>query len=838
LSAPTSVKVNDDVSSTTAGRVSRLAVDNSGNIYLVWHTGNGGYDLYSSKSTDGGATWSASVRINEVVGKVWLSSSPGLTMDSSGNLYTIWIDNRNVDWDKGHIYFAKSTDGGATWSANVDVSNNPDGTGTVYALGLVVDGSGNLSAAWGDSRNGHWDVYFAQSTDGGANWSAGIRVNDDNTVLEQYQASLAIDRNDNIHAAWADERNGNFDIYTSGWNYTTAQSCNNLTLGHTGDGSDPTASPSNSDGCAAGTYKEGENITLSGVSPATGWQVGSWTGTDDDPSTASTNTVTMPAADHTASVNYSQIEYTLTVISEHGTVTEFPDDLSYHYGDVVQLTANADAGWTFSSWIGCTGTGNTCSVTMDGDKIVTATYTEVPPPPTLPSNFYGEIHFSDNPPTAGQLVEAYIEGISGPAATVAIKGAAPLTYVIKITGDLPGTPTKEGGAEGDLITFKINGRVVATGMWHNGTINSLDFHPPQALTGDPYSGDEGSAISFSGSANDLGTDATTYQWDWDNDGIYDEAGQTLSHTWTNGGTYTVGLKVTDAQEGVGTATVTVNVNDVPPTNVNAGGPYNGTAGQPVALSGSATCVSVDTCTFAWDLDGDAEYNDATGTSASYTWNTIADYVIGLQVTDDDGNLVTGAASVHITGATHNITLVPGWNLVSFNLHPTNTSIANVLSSLVGNYDLVYAWDATGAHSTSGNWMKFAPSAPSYSNSLINLDEKMGFWIHMTSADTLDVVGNVPVTTNIAISDNAGGWNLVAYPSAEDGALPAVLVDHGVGTDFSIVYAYHANETADPWKLFGRTVPAWANDLTEFAPGWGYWVKATADNTWHVEYVTP
>jgi hypothetical protein len=643
---------------------------------------------------------------------------------------------------------------------------------------------------------------------------------------------------------WTVSYSGSVDL-VSGSNGWAAQpySSENRTwinwtaLGHTGDGSDPTASPSNSDGCAAGTYEEGENITLSGASPATGWQISGWIGTSNNTSTASTNTVTMPAGDHVANVNYLQI-YTLTVISEHGTVTESPDHLYHLYGDVVQLTANADAGWTFSSWIGCTGSGNTCSVTMDGDKIVTATYTELPPPPTLPSNFYGEIYFSDNPPTAGQLVEAYTEGISGPAATVAIKGAAPLTYVIKITGDLPGTPAKEGGAEGDLITFKINGRVVATGVWHSGSIDSLNFHPPQALPGDPYSGDEGSAISFNGLANDLGTDATTYQWDWDNDGIYDEAGQTLSHTWTNDGTYTFGLKVTDAQGGVGTATVTVNVNDVPPTNVNVGGPYNGTAGQPVALSGSATCVSVDTCTFAWDLDGDAAYDDATGASASYTWNTIGDYVIGLQVTDDDGNMVTGAANVHITGATHNITLVPGWNLVSFNLHPTNTNIANVLSSLVGNYDLVYAWDATGAHSTSGNWMKYSPTAPPYSNSLINLDETMGFWIHVTSADTLDVVGSVPVTTNIAISNNAGGWNLVAYPSAEDGALPAALVDHGVGTDFSIVYAYHANDTADPWKLFGRTVPAWANDLTELEPGWGYWVKVTADHTWDVEYVTP
>ena len=40
----------------------------------------------------------------------------------------------------------------------------------------------------------------------------------------------------------------------------------------------------------------------------------------------------------------------------------------------------------------------------------------------------------------------------------------------------------------------------------------------------------------------------------------------------------------------------------------------------------------------------------------------------------------------------------GWNLASFNLQPPDTDITTVLSSLSGSYDLVYAWDASGAHS--------------------------------------------------------------------------------------------------------------------------------------------
>ena len=107
---------------------------------------------------------------------------------------------------------------------------------------------------------------------------------------------------------------------------------------------------------------------------------------------------------------------------------------------------------------------------------------------------------------------------------------------------------------------------------------------------------------------------------------------------------------------------------------------------------------------------------------------------------------------------------------------------------------------------------------------------------MTAAGTLNVTGSVPVTTNINLSTAGGGWNLVAYPAGVNRALPAALSDNGVGTDFSLMYAYHASDTTDPWKLFGRTTPAWANDLTELSPGWGYWVKVSADHTWSVKYL--
>ena len=167
--------------------------------------------------------------------------------------------------------------------------------------------------------------------------------------------------------------------------------------------------------------------------------------------------------------------------------------------------------------------------------------------------------------------------------------------------------------------------------------------------------------------------------------------------------------------------------------------------------------------------------------------------------------------------------------MSFNLHPLNTDPATVLAGLGINYDLVYAWDATGGHPSGGNWMKFARGV-GFGDTLLALDETMGFWIHITASSnvTLNVVGSIPTTTNIALLNDVGGWNLVGYPALANGNLPAVLST----INFSLVYAYHAADP-DQWKLYDVAAPSWSNDLAYLSPGWGYWIQVGADGTWTV-----
>src|SRR5205085_12354771 len=81
------------------------AIDNAGNVYYAWtgYTQNGGakgpVNIYVSKSSDGGATWSATlVDVSGappdcsayLCGWAYLGAGSAMTSDASGRVYLAW----------------------------------------------------------------------------------------------------------------------------------------------------------------------------------------------------------------------------------------------------------------------------------------------------------------------------------------------------------------------------------------------------------------------------------------------------------------------------------------------------------------------------------------------------------------------------------------------------------------------------------------------------------------------------------------------------------------------------------------------------------------------------
>jgi len=92
----------------------------------------------------------------------------------------------------------------------------------------------------------------------------------------------------------------------------------------------------------------------------------------------------------------------------------------------------------------------------------------------------------------------------------------------------------------------------------------------------------------------------------------------------------------------------LSVGEAPPPSLtaDAGGPYSGTVGESITLAGSAS-GGTSPYTFAWDLDNDGQYDDATGASPSHSWDAAGTYTIGLQVTDAATNTATDTTTVTV-----------------------------------------------------------------------------------------------------------------------------------------------------------------------------------------------
>jgi len=453
-------------------------------------------------------------------------------------------------------------------------------------------------------------------------------------------------------------------------------------------------------------------------------------------------------------------------------------------------------------------------------ETITVTVNPIIPPPTQ-SSFYGEIYYQpdDGVPVAGNYLEAHIAGITGYVNRTPILNTEDgLAYTINVDGDDLATPEKDGGEQNDVITFMINGRVVATGLWLEMENTEINIHPPKPDTGGEYAVlIEAASLELSGSVADwLTPDSFTFEWDFDEDGEHDDAtGQTPTYTFTSIGTYEVALKVTDGQGGEG-------FDDTPLFVVELDGLegqlYNGNP-HPVTATGVEAPYTTTIL-----------YGDPPSTTPPTLAGT---YPVVVQIKDSGEVIATINVELVIAGALHEIDLIAGWNLISFNVTPTSSDVADILESIDGSYSLVYAWDSSGAHNSTGNWVRFDPTVP-YGNTLATLDVGMGFWIYMEEADTLSIIGTYQTEETIPLSITVGGWNLVGYPSADNLALPGALSDHGV-TEFTLIFAYHAADIADPWKLFDPEVAPPLNDLTQMSPGWGYWIFVTEDCDWQVVY---
>jgi hypothetical protein len=198
------------------------------NVYIPWTqniTEGGSLDqrIVVSRSTDGGATFSAPVTINDP--SIAGTRSGNLFADPAvgpgGEVYVVWHDI-----DAGEVWIDTSLDGGLTFGTDVLVTNSaagfktkipaqPDrGVGVMPTIDTDRSGgpfNGRIYLAYSDLGAGgaaDFDVLVRSSGDGGLTWTAPVVVHDDGGTNSQFLPWVDVDQQTGqVVAVWYDARN-------------------------------------------------------------------------------------------------------------------------------------------------------------------------------------------------------------------------------------------------------------------------------------------------------------------------------------------------------------------------------------------------------------------------------------------------------------------------------------------------------------------------------------------------------------------------------------------------------------------------------------------------------
>ena len=344
--------------------------------------------------------------------------------------------------------------------------------------------------------------------------------------------------------------------------------------------------------------------------------------------------------------------------------------------------------------------------------------------------------------------------------------------------------------------------------------------PPVADANGPYTGNEGSPITFDGTgSSDSDGAIQAYEWDWDNDGTFDAAGETAQMTWADDHTGTVALRVTDNDGLTHTDTATVTVSNVAPA-IQAVADQTANVDDTVNVSANFTdpgTSDTHTATINWGDEHVDTIDPATSpVIGSHAYADSGVYTVTVTVTDDDGGIGT---ETFIVSVGTQVSVKQSWNLISFPLEPLDPEPSAVLASIEGKYNSIWAYEPeTG-------WSMYAPGAPG------DLDELVagkGYWLEMYESETLILAGTVPDSTDIFLK--GGKWTLAGYSSLSPRTPESCM--SGVADKINSVWEYSPDTG---WSVY---VPGGVGNLDLMKPGYGYWIKANADCNWNVNESLP
>jgi hypothetical protein len=314
--------------------------------------------IYTLQNTGGSAiNWS----VSKTQGWVTLSSSGGSLASGASTTVTVSITSNANNLGAG------------SYNDTIAFSNITNGNGnTSRSVALVVNGTGQQTFTVATNPSGlqvtvDGSTYTAPQS---FSWAPGS-----SHTLSVPSPQSGVSGVRYVFASWSDVGGLSHTITTPSSSATyianlTTQYSLTTSVNPVGAG---TVNPS-----GVSWYNSGQTVSVSATA-SSGYAFSSWSG---DLSSSTTPSSVLMNGPMIIAANFTQNQYTLTVNiapAGAGSVTKNPNKATYGQGEAVQLTATTNAGYTFSNWSGdASGSINTTTVTMNGNKNVTADFSSAP----------------------------------------------------------------------------------------------------------------------------------------------------------------------------------------------------------------------------------------------------------------------------------------------------------------------------------------------------------------------------------------------------------------------------------------------------------------------------
>ncbi len=183
-------------------------------------------------------------------------------------------------------------------------------------------------------------------------------------------------------------------------------------------------------------------------------------------------------------------------------------------------------------------------------------------------------------------------------------------------------------------------------------IGKKNTPPTVKLTAVPYSVDAPLDYVFTAEATDSDGYIVKYEWDFNDDSIYDKSTDTntVNYRFSNKNIFISQVRVTDNEGETAIASIKLNLNmpNLPPTVELVAAPGSGEAPLEVTFTAAASDYDGSIVNYEWDCNGDDIYEEDTNVNTiNYIFQNKGVYAPKVRVTDNDGAIATATTEVKV-----------------------------------------------------------------------------------------------------------------------------------------------------------------------------------------------